>query len=75
MTYYRVNVTDDNSGCSDPTSQPVIVTVLDDPTVNVTIPDVEVCIGAVATLTANISGGSGALTIQWQSSPGQHCVD
>ncbi|MDX1409462.1 MAG: hypothetical protein R3330_15045, partial [Saprospiraceae bacterium] len=68
-TYYRVVATDTLSDCSDPTSASVLVTVVPDATVNVTLDNAEVCIGGSVLLTANITGGSSALTLQWQSSP------
>ncbi|MDX1410229.1 MAG: hypothetical protein R3330_18895, partial [Saprospiraceae bacterium] len=68
-TYYRVAVTDSLSGCFDPVSSSVSVTVVPDASVNVTVDNAEVCVDGDVGLTANITGGSSALQIQWQSSP------
>jgi hypothetical protein len=68
LTWYRVVITDVNSGCSDPTSNSVSVLVVEDATVSVSVNNAEVCIGGDATLTAAVSGGSSAFTYQWQSS-------
>ncbi|MDX1407135.1 MAG: hypothetical protein R3330_03350, partial [Saprospiraceae bacterium] len=68
-TYFRVVVSDTNSGCADPESNGVSVTVLEDATLTMTLDNAEVCIGGSATLTATLSNGSASLTLQWQSSP------
>ena len=70
-TYYRVVVTDSLSGCFDPTSGSLSVTVVPDASVNVTLDNAEVCVGGDVELTANIIGGSSALQIQWQYSTGR----
>src|SRR4030095_3827061 len=68
-TYYRIVITDLFSDCSDPVSNTVSVLVQPDATVSIAPPTTDVCIGGTAILTATITGGSSALTIQWQSSP------
>jgi hypothetical protein len=68
-TQYRVRVIDPNSGCSEPFSNIVTVIVQPNATVSITLNNAEVCIDGDATLTAIITGGSSALTYQWQSSP------
>ena len=40
-----------------------------DPTISVTPEASEICIGGTSLLTAAVTGGSAALTIQWESSP------
>lgn len=61
---FRVQITQ-NSGCS-ATSATVTVTVAGDPTVVLTADDTDVCDGAMATLTATVTGGAGTTTYQWQ---------
>ena len=61
---YRVNVSQ-NSGCQT-TSDPVSVTVVDDPTVSLSADDLDICEGGSSTITASVSGGSGISTYQWQ---------
>jgi zinc transporter ZupT len=68
LTWYRVVITDTNSGCSDPVSADLLVTVVEDATVDVSVNNAEVCIDGDATLTANVSGGSSVFTYQWESS-------
>ena len=64
---YRVIISQ-NNGCGD-TSNVVTLTVFDDPTVNVTLNDATICVGGTTVLTANVTGGTSAVTFQWQSSP------
>ena len=62
--YYRVLMTQD-AGCSD-VSLPVAVEVVPDPDVVVTATEDEICAGGSAVLTANVTGGAGASSYQWQ---------
>ena len=66
--YYRVIVTDLASGCNDPVSN--VINVVVSPDLAVTTPPANVieCIGGTATMTVVVSGGSGTLSYQWQSS-------
>ena len=66
--YYRVVVSDTNSGCSDPESNGVSVTVLEDAGLSIVLDNAEVCIDGTATLTATLTNGSASLVMQWQSS-------
>jgi putative AlgH/UPF0301 family transcriptional regulator len=68
LTWYRVVITDANSGCSDPVSTSVSVLVEEDALVNVSVDNAETCIGGSVTVTANVTGGSSALVYQWQAS-------
>ncbi|MDX1406676.1 MAG: hypothetical protein R3330_01050, partial [Saprospiraceae bacterium] len=61
---YRVIVTR-GTGCEG-TSTPITVTVLSDPTVSITPSATSYCEGQTALLTANVSGGTGTTTYQWQ---------
>jgi hypothetical protein len=67
--YYRLQVSDPLSGCSEPVSDVITVTVYSDPTVNVNVNNAIVCIGGTALLTATTGGGSGTFSYQWQSAP------
>ena len=66
--YYRVVVSSASNGCGSQTSDVSTVVIVDKPSVAVTTPNQIVCIGAVLTLDANPSGGTGTCTIQWQNS-------
>jgi hypothetical protein len=69
VTYYRLLVTDISSGCNDPISNAVSVTVNNQPTVSVAVDNPIVCIGGTSTITSTITNGSGLFNYQWQSSP------
>ena len=66
--YYRVVVSSASNGCGPQTSNTATVVIVPKPTVTVTTPNQIVCIGAVLTLNATSSGGSGTCTLQWQDS-------
>jgi hypothetical protein len=68
LTYYRVVITDPNSGCADPTSSNLSLLVVEDPIVDVEINNPEVCIGGDAQLSATVIGGSSSISYQWQDS-------
>ncbi|MDX1410296.1 MAG: hypothetical protein R3330_19230, partial [Saprospiraceae bacterium] len=68
VMYYRVVITDVISGCGDPTSASVSVTVVDDPAVTIALNNALVCVGGSATLTATVTGGSSP-SLQWEQSP------
>jgi hypothetical protein len=65
--YYRVNLTDNFSGCDDPSSNVVSIVVNTVPTVSInTLPPV--CVNGPALFTATVTNGSGVFSYQWQSS-------
>ena len=66
--YYRVVVSSAGNGCGPQTSTTATVVVVAKPSVAVTTPNQIVCIGAVLTLNATPSGGTGTCGIQWQDS-------
>src|SRR4029077_11579055 len=66
-TYYRIIITDPLPDCSDPVSNVLTIIVTPSATVTLTPPSSEICLGGISLLTANITGGSSGLTIQWQS--------
>ena len=68
VKYYRVIVTDLANGCGVMTSSVVSITVNPNPLVSVTPLDQIVCVGGIATLTAQITNGSGDYSFQWEYS-------
>ncbi|MDX1406748.1 MAG: SpaA isopeptide-forming pilin-related protein, partial [Saprospiraceae bacterium] len=68
ITWYRVILTDLGNGCSDPVSDTMSVTVVDDAVVMITANEASACIDGIVTLTASILGGSSSATTQWQES-------
>jgi hypothetical protein len=69
VVYYRILVNDANGFCADPTSAAASVTVYNDATVSATADNPSVCLNDAVVLSANVSGGSGSFTYQWQQSP------
>ncbi len=69
VTYYRVIINQTGTGCPTATSNNTSFTVVDDPSVSITVPPAIVCIGANITLTATPTVSLGTCTVQWQSSP------
>ena len=69
-TFYRVVVIDASTGCANPTSNVLSIDIIDDPVVFVTVDNPGVCVGGTATFTANVSGGTGTNTYQWQFNNG-----
>lgn len=65
-TTYRVLLT---SYCGVSTSNTQLITVVGDPSVNITANTSAVCTGGGVTFNATSSNGTGSCTIQWQSSP------
>jgi hypothetical protein len=65
--YYRVRVSDSSSGCEAQNSAAVTVTVYPDATIDANVNNAEVCVGGSAALTATLTGGSGSVSLQWQS--------
>ncbi len=66
--YYRVVASSTGNGCGPQTSNTATVVIVAKPTVAVTTPNQTVCIGAVLTLNATPTGGTGTCGIQWQDS-------
>ncbi|HJW30890.1 MAG TPA: hypothetical protein VJ508_16765, partial [Saprospiraceae bacterium] len=66
---YRIVITDNNSDCSDPVSSNAQVVVAPDISVTTQPTNISECIGGNNTMTVVITGGSGTITYQWQSSP------
>ncbi len=51
-----------------PTSNTITITVINDPTITIS-GATTICVGGTATLTSNVSGGTGTCSYQWFSSP------
>ena len=68
-TFYRVTITTPGSGCGAATSNVVTAVISQDITVTTQPTSITECIGGSLTMTVAISGGSGAISYQWQSSP------
>jgi len=67
-TYYQLVVNYSDNGCNTVTSSPSTVTVLEDPDATITVNNPEVCIGGSVTLSSTVTGGSGTISYQWDSS-------
>ena len=68
-TFYRVTITTPGSGCGAVISNVVTAIISQDITVTTQPTPITECIGGSLTMTVAISGGSGAISYQWQSSP------
>ena len=67
-TYYRVLINAANSGCGQAVSDNGIAVITEDLAVTTQPSNVNECIGGLDQMTVVVSGGSGAITYQWQSS-------
>ncbi|HJW30647.1 MAG TPA: hypothetical protein VJ508_15545, partial [Saprospiraceae bacterium] len=67
-TYYRVLVNAANNGCDQATSNTAVAVISPDLQVTTQPTDVNECVGGTNTMTVTVSGGSGAITYQWQQS-------
>ncbi|MBX2870912.1 MAG: DUF11 domain-containing protein [Saprospiraceae bacterium] len=67
-TYYRVVITAADGGCEANTSDEAIVNVAEDLVITAQPTSANLCIGGDALLSVTISGGSGDITYQWESS-------
>ena len=67
-TYYRVLVNASNSDCQQAVSNVATAIIVPDLTGIVQPTDVSECVGGTDQMTVIITGGSGSLTYQWQSS-------
>jgi len=68
--WYRVLITDTSSGCADPASTAVQVTVLADPIVTAATMDDIYCFGESVAMSVTVTGGTGTALYQWQSFDG-----
>jgi len=67
-TYYRVLVNASNNGCDQAVSSNGIVVITPDLLVTTQPTNVNECVGGTNTMTVAVSGGSGAISYQWQAS-------
>ena len=67
-TYYRVLVNASNSDCQQAVSSVVTAIIIPDITVTTQPTNVNECVGGLDQMTVAISGGSGLVSYQWQSS-------
>ncbi|MBK9983126.1 MAG: hypothetical protein IPP15_12015, partial [Saprospiraceae bacterium] len=67
-TYYRVLINAANNGCDQAVSNNGIAVIAPDLVVTTQPSNVNECIGGTNTMTVTVSGGSGAISYQWQSS-------
>jgi hypothetical protein len=67
-TYYRVLVNSANNGCDQAVSNNAVAVITADLVVTTQPSDVNECVGGTNTMTVTVSGGSGAITYQWQQS-------
>ncbi|HJW29515.1 MAG TPA: hypothetical protein VJ508_09740, partial [Saprospiraceae bacterium] len=67
-TFYRVLVNASNSGCDQAVSNAVASIIAPDILVTTQPADVHECVGGANTMSVVVSGGSGTITYQWQSS-------
>ena len=68
-TYYRVLINASNSGCGQAVSNNATVIISDDIIIVTQPMNIEECVGGTNSMTVGISGGSGTISYQWQSSP------
>ncbi|MEO7906995.1 MAG: hypothetical protein ABIT06_08485, partial [Saprospiraceae bacterium] len=67
-THYRIIVTDASNNCTDPVSNSVSVTVINQPTATVSTLTPVICIGGTFLISSNVNNGSGLYQYQWQTS-------
>jgi hypothetical protein len=67
-TYYRVLIVTTNNGCDQAVSNTVTAVINADLVITTQPTDVNECVGGTNTMSITISGGSGAITYQWQQS-------
>ena len=68
---YKATVTDAN-GCTSALSNGIDLEEFASPSVTIsTVPGTTICTGDTATLTANVTGGTGTITYSWNTSPVQ----
>ncbi|HJW29481.1 MAG TPA: hypothetical protein VJ508_09525, partial [Saprospiraceae bacterium] len=68
-TYYRVLINATNNGCDQAISNNATATINPDLLITTQPTNVNECVGGTNTMTVTITGGSGTISYQWQSSP------
>jgi large repetitive protein len=69
ITYYQVLVKATGNGCGDVLSLPATVEIIPDLSIAAQPQNITECIGGDLDLTAGVTGGTGIITYQWESSP------
>jgi hypothetical protein len=67
-TYYRVLANAANNGCDQSVSNNAVAVIAADLVITTQPSNVNECVGGTNTMTITITGGSGAITYQWQQS-------
>src|SRR6185369_1679551 len=67
-TYYRVLVNAANNGCDQAVSNNATAIIAADIVITTQPTNVNECVGGTNTMTVTVTGGSGAITYQWQQS-------
>jgi hypothetical protein len=66
-TYYRVLANAANNGCDQSVSNNAVAVIAADLVITTQPSNVNECVGGTNTMTITITGGSGAITYQWQA--------
>jgi large repetitive protein len=69
ITYYQVVVKATGNGCGDVTSTSATVDIIPDLSIAAQPQNITECISGDLPLTVGVTGGTGVITYQWQSSP------
>jgi large repetitive protein len=69
ITYYQVVVKATGNGCGDVTSTSATVDIIPDLSIAAQPQDITECISGDLALTVGVTGGTGTISYQWQSSP------
>ena len=65
--YYRLRIIDPISGCSEPSSNVITITVIADPTTSIAVNNQSICVGGSALITSSVTPGSGVYAYQWET--------
>jgi large repetitive protein len=69
VTYYQVEVSAAGNGCTSKRSKSATVTILPDMKITAISAPIVECLGGTQQLAVTLTGGTGTITYQWQSSP------
>jgi large repetitive protein len=69
VTYYQVEVSAAGNGCTSIRSKSATVTILPDMKITAISAPIVECLGGTQELAVTVTGGTGTITYQWQSSP------
>ena len=68
-TYYRVLINASNNGCEQAVSNVAVAVISPNLVITSQPADIAECIGGVMTMSVSVTGGTGTIFYQWQSSP------